>query len=226
MNELTIQLSGLTVGLRCRHPYTLRACRDYIAEGEAQLFAQAAQDAAAGGYEEFISLYRSIAGQLPRFGRMVVHGAAISYEDAGLLFIAPSGTGKSTHIKLWRQFFGAQVDIINGDKPIVSVEDGGIYLHGTPWAGKEGWQKNRSAPLKAICLLRRGKTNRIRKADPLTHLPALMRQVYLPTEAEALQQTLALVDQLSARVPFYILECNISPEAAEAAFSGMREAIL
>ena len=88
------------------------------------------------------------------------------FEGLGYLFTAPSGTGKSTHIRLWRQFLGEAGHIVNGDKPFLSVEEGKVFVWGSPWAGKENWQKNRKAPLHGICLLKQGQKNKICRLQP------------------------------------------------------------
>ena len=87
---------------------------------------------------EILCIYRAIAEKLPLYNRFVMHGAAISFEDKAYIFTAASGTGKSTHIRLWRKAFGNPVGIVNGDKPVIEIKDDGTSLvYGTPWAGKE-----------------------------------------------------------------------------------------
>jgi hypothetical protein len=119
------------------------------------------------------------------------------------------------------------LDIVNGDKPFISLEsvDGSALItakvYGTPWAGKEGWEKNRSAELNGICFLQRGKENKIRKLEPSECLNYLFNQVYLPKDPVALDMTLELADLLTKNVPLYLLECYISEEAVKCSFEGM-----
>lgn len=183
------------------------------------------------------ALHRAIAEAMPLYGRFVMHGAAITYGGGAYLFCAPSGVGKSTHIALWKRYLGDGVDIINGDKPFLSLEDGcageHIRVHGSPWAGKELWQKNRSAELRAVCLITRGEKNSIvrfgdaeslgptERFGPTECLGALMRQIYLPRSAEAAQATLALTDALVRLVPVYRLRCDMSEEAVRCSFEAL-----
>lgn len=230
--EFKIKLANQVISVICQYEYTLKACKEYIINSRNSIFTVCvtdheiraeidnAVDPIDAGCAEFICLYRKIAELLPRYNCMVVHGAAITYKDSAILFIAPSGTGKSTHIKLWRQAFKNQVDIINGDKPIVCIENN-ISIFGTPWAGKENWHKNRNAPLKAICLLKQGKNNCIKKVDPRFYLPEVLKQVYLPIDKMSLKQTLQLFDSLVKCVPIYLLECNISQEAVATAYNAI-----
>lgn len=172
-------------------------------------------------YLETFAALRAIAEQLPQYDRMVFHGAAITYNDGAYLFAAPSGTGKTTHIRLWKEYLGAQTDIVNGDKPILSVEGSNVRVHGTPWAGKENWHKNRSAALKGICFLQQAKENMIQRLEPSQCLERLMKQVYLPEDRHAAGRTLELLDGMVRHVPVYLLYCNISEDAVRYSFEEM-----
>ncbi len=50
-----------------------------------------------------------------------MHGAVVSWKQEGYIFTAPSGTGKTTHVRLWKEHLGPDVEIINGDKPVLEV---------------------------------------------------------------------------------------------------------
>lgn len=236
MNKFNIKIADIIISISSRYDYTSRACKDYIVDSSYADFSvfSTNEDIAAeinsnsealvfADYAEFICLYRKIAEQLPKYDCIVMHGAAITYKDSALLFVAPSGTGKSTHIKLWKDVFGDNVDIINGDKPIASINHENITIHGTPWAGKENWQKNRKAPLKAICVLKQSKHNCIKKVYPQEYLPLLLNQVYLPRGTDSLKLTLRLFNKLVARIPVYILECDISQDAVVIAYNAILE---
>lgn len=223
MLELKIILSDLKIQVKHKYDYMLRLCKDYIADFEKSDITAAADDNAVLKEKEMVPaapidtceslcIYRAIAEQLPQFDRFVFHGAAIEHGGNAYLFTAPSGTGKTTHINLWKKYLGNNVNIINGDKPIINVADNPI-VYGTPWAGKEGYQRNVSAPLKAICILKQAKTNnitRLKTADALNHI---MRQVYMPHNVQALSKTLALIGKIIENIPVYMLECDISEEA-------------
>lgn len=83
----------------------------------------------------------------------VFHAALISFDGQGVAFAAPSGTGKTTHIKLWQRLYGDRVEIINGDKPLFTLRSGRFFASGMPWCGKENWGCNKTVPLKAICFI-------------------------------------------------------------------------
>lgn len=234
MDVFFIKIAGLTVKVSANYPLPAKLCRDYICEPSEdpditvsytleQLNSELekADEPVSPEYNEFLCIYRSIAEQLPRFGAFVFHGAAISYKDRGYLFTAQSGTGKSTHIRLWREHIGKAVDIINGDKPIIRIAEDGVFVCSTPWAGKEGWQKNRTLPLGAVVFLGRSKTPYITKKTPALSIPQIMNQVYMPKNADSLACTLELIDKLLTSVPLFELGCDISESSVKVAFEAV-----
>ena len=231
MHKLDIILSDLKVNIEHKYDYMTEFCKDYIASFDAaDIVAKADDDAIAKEKEmvplapiescESLCIYRAIAEKLPQFNRFVFHGAAIEYQNSAYLFTAPSGTGKTTHINLWHKYLGDKVQIINGDKPIISIDDD-ITVYGTPWAGKEGYQRNAKAPLKAICILKQSKTNGIVRIDHSDAINHLMRQVYMPHNATSLSSTLALLGKMIEKIPVYELSCDISKEAFDTSFGEM-----
>ena len=232
MERFQISLAGLTAEVHSRFPLARAFCKDYLAKSTAVHFSVEAveseiaallcsSDAPDAPHAELLSLHRAIAEQLPRFDRFLIHGAAIRYAGKGYLFLAPSGTGKSTHIRLWRKALGESVGIVNGDKPIIDASGTEPAVCGTPWAGKENWQRNVSVPLGAICILRRGETDLIRRVEPSEQLGALLRQVYRPDDAVALTRTLTLADKVFRAVPLYELACTPTENAVRTAFPAL-----
>lgn len=171
-------------------------------------------------YLETLATLRKLAEILPSYNRILMHGASISYHGHAYLFTAPSGTGKSTHIRLWKKYLGDDVKIVNGDKPFISL-DGDPFIYGSPWAGKENWHRNCCMPLKGICFVQRGTENSIRKIEPFECLSLLFKQVYLPSSTDAAGLTLELVDALTKKVPLYLLTCDMSEEAVQCSFEGL-----
>jgi len=84
---------------------------------------------------------------------IVIHSSAIEYDGSGILFSAPSGTGKSTHTGLWKKYYPNITTILNDDMPAIRFVDNVPYIFGTPWSGKTEINCNQFAPLKAIIFL-------------------------------------------------------------------------
>ena len=230
MNELTIKLAGIPIGISTGNALMPKLCRAYLTD-EPPLFSVSTTGQAVTAelaratepttyeYAEALCLYREMAERLPLYGRAVFHGAAIEYGGRAYLFTAPSGVGKSTHIALWRKYLGSAVNIINGDKPVLIKDADGITVCGSPYAGKEGWQRNVSFPLAGVCFLSRGEESRIRPADGDASL-RLLSQIYRPYGKDAMAKTVDIVNAL-ARVPCYALACDISMQAVRVAFEAM-----
>ncbi len=238
-----IGIADWKVFIRARYEYVFRQCMDYRIENAALTasdadlsvevsdaeLAEAIRENPASmdaGYIESICIFRGICRRLPPLGGLFFHAAVI--EDCseptaprGYAFTADSGTGKTTHIRLWQRTFGTDIRIVNGDKPILRRREGVWYAYGTPWCGKEGWNINTAVPLSGVCFLRRGERNTIRPYPAAEAVTALFSQIVLPDEPDALTATLNLLDGLVREVPFYELHCTISEEAAQIARRGM-----
>lgn len=172
-------------------------------------------------YLETLAVYRKIADQLLSRDIFLFHGSAIAVDGRAVLFTAKSGTGKSTHTKLWREAFGDRAVMINDDKPLLKVADEGVLVCGTPWDGKHRISTNCIMPLEAICILERGESNEIRAISAREALPMLMQQSHRSTDPAAVSRMLQVINKLSTRVRFYLLRCNMEPEAAQIAYREM-----
>ena len=173
-------------------------------------------------YLEELAVYRKIAEKMLDFDTVLFHGSVVAVDGVGYLFTAKSGTGKSTHTRLWREYFGERAVMVNDDKPLLHIADSGVVAYGTPYNGKHRLGTNTSVPLKAICILTRSAENHI---EPITREQAytmLLQQVYRPADMLKMAKTLALVDRLADSVKLYRLGCNMDISAAKIAYEGMK----
>ena len=207
-------------------------CRDYKAEGDAdlnvtsreedvereRLFADAPYP---DGYLETLAVYRKIAEVMPQWNVFLIHGSAVAADGTGYLFTAPSGTGKSTHARLWRELLGTRAVTVNDDKPLVRVGAETIDVFGTPWNGKHRLGTNTHVPLKGVCLLEQAPENSITRLSATEGFTLLLGQVYRPREVSGMEKTLTLLDELCRRVRIYRLRCNMDIESAKLSFSTM-----
>ena len=161
-------------------------------------------------------IQEKLAARLLDYDTILFHGSAIAVDGAGYLFTADCGTGKSTHARLWRQLLGDRAVMVNDDKPFLQLTDGGILLHGSPWSGKHGLDTNVTVPLRGICILERGKEDRIERITPSQALPMLQKQ--------ACHALPGHIHRLSATVPLYHMTCTPTPTAAATAYAAMGDA--
>ena len=175
-------------------------------------------------YLEQNAVHALLAEQLARRGVLLMHGSALCMDGQGYIFTAKSGTGKSTHARLWREVFGDRVWMINDDKPMLRVGPDGVTVWGTPWDGKHHLSRNAGAPLSAIVQIRRAPENRLTPMSKAEAFPLLMQQTYASADPATGLQILSLQRQILEKVRFYTMECNMEKEAAETAWEGMKQA--
>jgi len=171
---------------------------------------------------ETLSLYRKIADKLIDSNIILFHGSCISLDGEAYLFTAKSGTGKSTHTRLWRELFGEKAVMVNDDKPLIEINENKVTVYGTPWNGKHRLGNNISVPLKAICILERAEKNTIKEVVPITEFPKILSQTYRTDNAEFMKKTLTLLDSMLKTVKVYRLGCNMDISAAEVSYNGMK----
>ena len=232
-----INLAGKNILIHSKYEFLGEYCKDYVVAkqetedfeifiSEQDIEAERVYENVASytpQYLETVAALRKIGEQMPLYQVLLCHGALIAYKDVGaFLFTAPSGIGKSTHIGLWKQYLGEDVCILNGDKPFLKVDSSQkIVGCGSPWAGKEGWQSNKTAPLKGICLIKRGTENQIRKVAPMDALTILLHQIYIPAEKQAAEKALELIEMILMQIPVYELTCDISEDAVRCSFEAL-----
>ena len=234
-------LAGRVIKIRPLYRYIEKQCRNYIiAPQKADIIIEISPEdiareketvtfengicSAREDYLESLAVYRKIAVSMIPYNVLLFHGSAIAVDGReGYLFIAPSGTGKSTHTALWRQLLGDRTVMINDDKPLLYCGRDQVTVCGTPWDGKHHLSSNQEVPLKAICILERHTTNRIVEISRQEALPNLLQQCYQPEDHAFALRTLQLLEIITDRVKLYRLGCNMELSAAEIAYRGMKE---
>ena len=170
---------------------------------------------------ERAAIQRSFAEDLFDRGTLLFHGSAIAVDGKGYLFTAKSGTGKSTHTRLWRELLDSRAVMINDDKPFLTIREDQVLLCGSPWSGKHGLDTNLTVPLEGICILHRGTENAIAPLSPNQALPRLLHECYCPMDPAKAPRLRALAEALANSVPLWQMYCNKEPQAAEVAFAAM-----
>lgn len=165
------------------------------------------------------AVYRKIVEQLTDYNILLFHGSVVAVDGIAYLFTAKSGTGKSTHTRLWRKAFGDRAVMINDDKPLLKIADGQVMVCGTPWDGKHHLNTNCIVPLKAICIIERAEENTIEPISASQALPMLFQQSHRPANIAGYMD---LINQITASMPFYRLQCNMDISAAQMAYEAMK----
>lgn len=142
------------------------------------------------------------------------HSSVVSYEGKAYMFLGVSGTGKSTHSNLWLKYIDG-TELVNDDNPVVRILDNGeVWLYGSPWSGKTPCYRNVSYPLGALVNLKQAPENKIRRMKGVEAYASLFVSIsgkrWDPQVADGLHETEKL---LVENVPVWHLEC-LPDEAA------------
>ncbi len=233
--ERIYRFAGVGIGVDCAFEAVHAQCAAYADSGPASFNvavgsdeiaferARAERPGVSDASLASLSVCRGIAERLPMRDAFLFHGSAVAVDGRAYVFTAASGTGKSTHARLWRELLGDRAVMVNDDKPFIRVSEEGAAVYGSPWDGKHKLSRNIAVPLRAVCILGRAERNTIRRAAWEEAFPVLLQQTYRPADPAALARTLALLDRLSGQIQVYRLGCNMDLSAAKLSYQTMAE---
>lgn len=138
---------------------------------------------------------------------ILLHSSAIEWKGKGILFSAPSGTGKSTQAALWVQHENAA--IINGDRPAITVINGSVEVHGTPWSGSDPIVRNTSVSVSCIVMLEQASENEIIELSIEESLNLILPRFLMPYfDKKLTEMALDIVEKIIRKIPIYKLRCR------------------
>jgi hypothetical protein len=244
MAAFNIKIAGFTASVTSLFDSTKDYCRSYLSDDapdfsirvkpEDLVYEQDFLDAEAeeeglrrrkftDPFLERAAIQRMVAENLISRDVLLLHGSTVAVDGQSFLFTARCGTGKSTHTRFYREVFGDRAVMVNDDKPFLRITDAGIFASGSPWSGKHGLDTNITVPLKGICILERGETDRIQPLDPDAATTFLLWQSYCPIDPEKAGIRQELVNKLAYSVPLWRMDCTKDIHAAEVAFDAMSQ---
>lgn len=254
MHSFKIEIAETVIEVDAIYESSKKLCKDYFTDKPSELqisvteedienerrFATSANPT--GPSLEYMALYRMICTVLASREIVLIHGSCIAVDGQAYLFCAPSGTGKSTHTRLWREWLGDRAVMINDDKPLVRIAGesagtnadpatadgfapGTAVIYGTPWNGKHGLGANICAPLRNICFLERGEANSIEPIDSSSALPQLLKYTFRPEDPSAMICVLDTATKIADLSAFWSLKCNMSHDAAKTSYTAMSEGL-
>ena len=145
---------------------------------------------------------------------VAIHTSVLTYRGKAVLFLGESGTGKSTHTRLWREHIPGAA-LLNDDSPIIRILDGVPYAYGSPWSGKTPCYKTERYPLAACVRLSQAPYNKMERLN-IPRAYAALHPSCPPDFAydDALYDHISRVlNALLGSVPVYHLAC-LPDEAA------------
>ncbi|MGI6292875.1 MAG: hypothetical protein GX281_02070 [Bacteroidales bacterium] len=170
-------------------------------------------------YEEHFLTYllRTAFGVAAAYHKTLkIHASAIEKDGKALVFLGTSGTGKSTHSRLWLRHIAGST-LLNDDEPLVRVtDDGKVWLYGAPWSGSTACYRNERAQVSAFVLLQQGPENKLTKMGALEAFKVLMQSAAIfRSGREQRERVVSLIYDVLEKVPVYHLVNRPDREAVE-----------
>ncbi len=221
---MNCRFAELNVTINNRGRYLARLCDKYIGDFTSPDFTIAVSDDdlandpikyPSKSHAESVIACRKLAYHLPEKDAFLLHAATFEVMGHGIAFIANSGTGKSTHMMLWRELFGKDLTVINGDKPIIRLKEGIPFAYGTPWCGKEGLSENRGVPLTDLCFIVRSEKAETLPLSPSEAISRLLTQIIIPSGSENILKLTDLLDKTVKKCRIWEIRCNTELSSAE-----------
>lgn len=164
------------------------------------------------GIERF--LLQMFYAQAVKQNMILLHSSLIDWKGRGLMFLGPSGIGKTTQAELWNQYRDAL--IINGDAVFVQETPDAFLGWGTPWHGSSPYCENTSVPVAAMVVLKQAPKNSIRELTGFEKVTEVSNSVFYPQWVEGgMELCLETLDHLLTKIPVYELSCRPDEGAVE-----------
>ena len=166
-------------------------------------------------FAEYSLLIESIVNVVLQLNQFFFHGAAFIWKGSAFIFTGLSGVGKSTQLMNWMKLFPEEIEIINGDKPLIEIRDDRFMVFPSPWSGKENMNGTKSAKLKGIILLEQGDSDHIDKLDIKDAVfPLFLQFLYKPEDLQSVNIVCEYEEKLLSAVPVWKLVNRGTPESA------------
>jgi hypothetical protein len=143
-----------------------------------------------------------------------MHASVTEKGGKALLFLGVSGTGKSTHSRLWRKYV-ADCSLINDDEPIVRIlDDRSVRVYGAPWSGGTACYKNVSGEVSAFVYLYQSPENKLTELSGRDAFTSLFASTHiLRTDAKITNDIFNTIADILEQKRVYRLDCRPDREA-------------
>ena len=143
-----------------------------------------------------------------------MHASVVVNEGKAFMFMGKSGTGKSTHSRLWIDAVSG-TELLNDDNPIVRVFEDRAVVYGSPWSGKTPCYRNESAPLAGMIRLKQAPHNRFVSKEDIAAFSALLPGCSVLRHDERLHESLCMtLSELVEKTCVGEMECLPDRDAA------------
>lgn len=157
-------------------------------------------------------------------GAVPVHSSVVVCEGRAVMCLGESGTGKSTHTRLWIENIEG-THLLNDDSPIVSLVGDEVRVFGSPWSGKADCYLQESYPIAGLLRLEQRKENSIRKLGVVEGFAALQPSCppSLAKDEHCMDLLVSFISKVIERVPVYRMGCLPDADAARLSHKTLME---
>lgn len=161
------------------------------------------------------ALWMAYAMMAAKYDLTLIHSSVVVCPEGAVLVLGESGTGKSTHTRLWLENI-PNTFLLNDDSPVLSVEEGTPFVYGSPWSGKTPCYVPRKEPLLAVVRLSQAPENHISLLSGVQSFISLQPSCppALAYDSTFTDYIFSLITQVIKAVPVFHLSCLPNPEAA------------
>ena len=166
-------------------------------------------------FSEAYLLMPKASNYLLNYNRVLIHGVSFIWNEKAWLITAPSGTGKTTQLRHWQKLWPDEIKVINGDKSLLELKDSSeLWLHPSPWMGKERDHGNMCAQLAGIVILEQHQKNSIELITPRESVLQIFQQFLFSADNAKLVHAVEKIEAVMLNsLPIWLLR-NIGDEAS------------
>ena len=145
---------------------------------------------------------------------LMLHSSVVGLDRDAVLFLGASGTGKSTHSRLWLENIPG-AELVNDDNPVIRSEGGRFFVYGTPWSGKTPCYRKIRMPIRAVVRLSQAGRNEIARVSGLNAYAAFCGSISaVRWEKARMDEVVPLASSVVMGIPFYKMGCLPDADAA------------
>ena len=215
-----IELAKMRIRISFRFPETIRLFTSFITQNDCDSWDVRVEDediiryplicpdGRLDPFSEAYLLIPRISVYLLRYRCALIHGVSFLWHGHSWLILAPSGTGKTTQFHHLQRIMNGEIELINGDKTALSLnDDGKFWLYPSPWMGKEKENGFATGELAGIVVLEQAIENSISLLSPKDSVMQVFQQFFV---ADASEEELLIVGGMESRlletIPVWLLK--------------------
>ena len=150
-----------------------------------------------------------------KYKAVLMHSSVIAHNGSSVLFLGTSGTGKSTHSRLWLENIPG-AELLNDDNPVLRIEEGKVNAYGTPWSGKTPCYRKAHLPVRALVRLHQAPANEVKQVKGLDAFAGVISSAStVKWDKTVMDGVMSIMSQIVMTVKCLSMGCLPDKEAAQ-----------